>query len=119
MFSVQMTVAVVLQVSDHLLRGAANPPGSLGLRALIAAEVSKVASFCLDDAAGIVVGERLFRVFGTGFGLLEVAVAQSPWVRGNRAVKLKSCWRVFNFNFEREERKWEWSDKGRFQGFHG
>lgn len=62
MLSIKVTVAVILQVSNHLFRGALDPPWGLSLGTLVPAEDAEVASFSLDDAASVVVGERVVGV---------------------------------------------------------
>lgn len=78
--AVEVAVAVVVQVLDHLLGGAPDPSRRLDAGALIAAEGAEVASLGLDDAAGVVVGEWVLGVLGSGLRLVE-AVAEGPGIR--------------------------------------
>lgn len=122
MFTVQMTVTIVLQVLNHLLRRPANPPGSLGLRSLIPAKGTEVLSLGFDYPASVVVGKRVFRVFGTGFGFgfVGISVGKCPRVRGDVGAMNGGGWILLNFvGFEGGEIKWDWREEGRFERLHG
>ena len=80
MLPIEVAVAVIPQVLHHLLGGPLYPARCLGLRALVPAEDAEVAGLGLYDAAGVVVGERVLRVAGTGLGPGGVAVSEGPWV---------------------------------------
>lgn len=83
MLPVQMPIPVVLNQLCHLLRGTADPPGGLRAAPLVAAEAAEVLRLGVNDAAGIIVGERLPRVtpVGEDSDLAGVPVAEAPRVR--------------------------------------
>lgn len=93
MLPVQMTVTIILQVLNHLLRGTSNPLG------------------CPDL--------RILKAFGAGLGV----VAESPLVRGDGEVAAVDGGGFgFGFvgvGFDRGERRWGWTEEGRFQRLHG
>lgn len=103
MLPVQMTVTIILQVLNHLLRGASNPLGCLDLRLLTAfgAGLGVVAESPLvrgDGEVAAVDGGGFGLGFGFGFGFVGVGVG---------------------VGFDRGERRWGWTEEGRFQRLHG
>lgn len=86
MLAVEVTVPVVVQVPNHLLRGSLDPLGRLGAGALVPAKGAEVASLGFDDATGVIVGEGVLGVLGYGFGLVE-AVTEGPGVGADGGAK--------------------------------
>lgn len=84
MLPIQMAISIVRKVLHHLLRSPLDPLRRLSSGALISPQNTEVLRLGLDDPAGVVVGERLFGVFGPGFWPCGVAVAERPGVGGHR-----------------------------------
>lgn len=86
MLPVQVPAPVVPQPLLHLLGRPPNPLRGLGVRPLVLPELAQVPGLGVDDAAGVVVGERLLLILLEGAGLGgRVAVAQRPRVGGDGA----------------------------------
>lgn len=81
--TVEVAVAVVLEVAHHLLRGALDPLGGLSLGALVPAQGTQIPGLGLDDTPGVVVGEWVLGAPGLGLRSAGVAVAERPGVRGD------------------------------------
>lgn len=84
MLSIEMAISIVLKVLHHLLRSPLNPLRRLSSGALISTQNTEVLGLGLDDSAGVVVGERLFGVFGPGFWLFGIPIAERPRVGSYR-----------------------------------
>lgn len=52
---------------------------------MVAPQRAEVAGLTFDNAAGVVIGEWVLGVFGFGFGLVDVAITERPWVWGDCA----------------------------------
>ncbi|KAF7837064.1 Pentatricopeptide repeat-containing protein [Senna tora] len=62
MLTVQMAIPVILQVPNHLLWGPLDPLGGLRLRTLVPTQNAQILGSGLDNAASVIVRERLLGV---------------------------------------------------------
>lgn len=110
MLAVQVAVAVVLQVLNHLLGGPLDPPRVMGLWALVPPMNTQVLGLGLDDAPGVVVRERVLRFSGVSLsGGPRVVALHRRRVNANEFLLLCLC-----------RLRWEWSgeEEGGFQTLH-
>lgn len=111
MLPIKVAIAVIFQVPNHLLGCALDPPRGHSTGALVAPELAKVPRLAIYDPAGVVVGKRVFRVFGPGFGFVVVAVAESPWVWSDRGGVADYYYSVFGSFWGEIVRKWSWRNE--------
>lgn len=81
--AVEVAVAVIGEVEEHLLGGSLDPAGCVDEGALVLAERAQVEGLGVDDASGTVVGEGILWVLGPGLGSARVVVG-GPGVRLSR-----------------------------------